>query len=47
MADAAEELRIKASGTKLPGERVAFLVENGYDYVGARQEVKEVEDATC
>ena len=47
VADAAEELRIKASGKKLPGERVAFLVENGYDYVGARQEVKEVEDVTC
>ena len=35
VADAAEELRIKAEGKKLPGERVAFLVENGYDYVGA------------
>ena len=35
VANAAEELRIKADGKKLPGERVAFLVENGYDYVGA------------
>jgi len=33
VANAAEELRIKADGKKLPGERVAFLVENGYDYV--------------
>lgn len=25
-----------AAGKSLEGERVAFLVENGYDYVGAR-----------
>jgi acyl-CoA synthetase (AMP-forming)/AMP-acid ligase II len=37
VADAAEELRTKAGGKRLPGERVAFLVENGYDYVGARR----------
>ncbi|KIW07023.1 uncharacterized protein PV09_01917 [Verruconis gallopava] len=33
VADAAEELRLKAQGKTLPGERIAFLVENGYDYV--------------
>lgn len=35
VADAAHELRNKVEGKTLPGERVAFLVENGYDYVGA------------
>jgi hypothetical protein len=39
VADAAEELRIKTEGKKLSGERVAFLVENGYDYVGAGDEL--------
>jgi malonyl-CoA/methylmalonyl-CoA synthetase len=34
IADATEDLRIKAGGRNLAGERVAFLVENGYDYVG-------------
>jgi malonyl-CoA/methylmalonyl-CoA synthetase len=34
VADAAESLRGKAKGNALVGERVAFLVENGYDYVG-------------
>jgi hypothetical protein len=34
VADAAEALRGKAEGNGLVGERVAFLVENGYDYVG-------------
>jgi malonyl-CoA/methylmalonyl-CoA synthetase len=37
VADAADELRLKTRGNSLPGERVAFLVENGYDYVGARR----------
>jgi malonyl-CoA/methylmalonyl-CoA synthetase len=35
VADATVELRHKAKGKSLDGERVAFLVENGYDYVGA------------
>ncbi|KAF2665146.1 acetyl-CoA synthetase-like protein [Microthyrium microscopicum] len=33
VADAIEELKIKAQGKSLDGERVAFLVENGYDYI--------------
>jgi malonyl-CoA/methylmalonyl-CoA synthetase len=36
IADAAESLKGKAEGHALPGERIAFLVENGYDYVGAQ-----------
>jgi acyl-CoA synthetase (AMP-forming)/AMP-acid ligase II len=35
IADTANGLRTKSHGKSLPGERVAFLVENGYDYVGA------------
>lgn len=35
VADSANELRAKVQGKSLSGERVAFLVENGYDYVGA------------
>lgn len=31
-----------AKGKSLEGERVAFLVENGYDYVGARNSVISV-----
>ncbi|TID22998.1 acetyl-CoA synthetase-like protein [Venturia nashicola] len=33
VADATERLKEKAKGNSLPGERIAFLVENGYDYV--------------
>ncbi|KAF2427503.1 acetyl-CoA synthetase-like protein [Tothia fuscella] len=33
VADAAETLKEYAEGKKLVGERVAFLVENGYDYI--------------
>jgi malonyl-CoA/methylmalonyl-CoA synthetase len=36
VADATEDLRANAGGKSLAGERVAFLVENSYDYVGAR-----------
>ena len=36
VADATEDLKAKAGGKSLAGERVAFLVENSYDYVGAR-----------
>jgi len=35
VANAVESLKTKADGKSLEGERVAFLVENGYDYVGA------------
>lgn len=35
VADTAADLRAKAGGRDLQGERIAFLVENGYDYVGA------------
>jgi len=37
VADASEALKSKAGRKALFGERIAFLVENGYDYVGARQ----------
>ena len=37
IADATAELKGKADGNRLLGERVAFLVENGYDYVGAHR----------
>jgi malonyl-CoA/methylmalonyl-CoA synthetase len=36
VADATEQLKGKAEGNSLPGQRIAFLVENGYDYVGAQ-----------
>lgn len=36
VADATEELKGKAGRRELFGERIAFLVENGYDYVGAQ-----------
>ena len=36
VADASHKLRQQADTTELAGQRVAFLVENGYDYVGAR-----------
>lgn len=34
VADATKDLIAKAEGKPLAGERVALLVENGYDYVG-------------
>jgi acyl-CoA synthetase (AMP-forming)/AMP-acid ligase II len=37
VADATEALKNKAGRRNLFGERIAFLVENGYDYVGARR----------
>lgn len=39
IADARNILRQTAGEQRLEGERVAFLVENGYDYVGAKQAV--------
>lgn len=35
VAEARDKLRQSASGQSTDGQRVAFLVENGYDYVGA------------
>lgn len=35
VANRIEALKTNAQGKPLAGERVAFLVENGYDYVGA------------
>lgn len=35
VADAKEKLLKEAGGNKIEGERIAFLVENSYDYVGA------------
>lgn len=34
VADASSKLRQSAGRTDLDGRRIAFLVENGYDYVG-------------
>lgn len=34
VADASSKLRLSAGRTNLDGHRIAFLVENGYDYVG-------------
>ena len=39
IADSRNSLRHTAGEQRLEGERVAFLVENGYDYVGAKQAV--------
>lgn len=35
VADARQKLEATAEGTKLRGQRIAFMVENSYDYVGA------------
>jgi hypothetical protein len=35
VAEAKESLRESANGLSLEGQRIAFLVENSYDYVGA------------
>ena len=35
VARATKRISEEANGKDLKGERVAFLVENGYDYVGA------------
>ena len=36
VVNATGSLREQAGRSDLTGERIAFLVENGYDYVGAR-----------
>ena len=38
VAQACDILRLDAGNRSLVGERIAFLVENGYDYVGTRYE---------
>lgn len=40
VADASSKLRQSAGRTNLDGHRIAFLVENGYDYVGMRLECR-------
>jgi len=42
VADATEELRIKAGRRELFGERITFLVENGYDYVGEQPQTGSI-----
>ena len=39
IADARNSIYHSAGEQRMDGERVAFLVENGYDYVGAKQAV--------
>jgi len=39
IADARNTIRHSAGKQRMESERVAFLVENGYDYVGAKQAV--------
>lgn len=36
VAEAKDRLHIEAGGGAIEGERIAFLVENSYDYVGAQ-----------
>lgn len=36
VADAKDRLHKEAGSNSIDGQRIAFLVENGYDYVGAR-----------
>jgi malonyl-CoA/methylmalonyl-CoA synthetase len=36
VADAKEKLRENTDGQALDGQRVAFLIDNSYDYVGAQ-----------
>jgi hypothetical protein len=37
VAAAKDKLRENANGKSTAGERISFLVENGYDYVGAQR----------
>lgn len=39
VADSRNNIRHSAREQSIEGGRVAFLVENGYDYVGAKQAV--------
>jgi malonyl-CoA/methylmalonyl-CoA synthetase len=36
VADAKDKLLAESEGASLDGQRIAFLVENSYDYVGAQ-----------
>lgn len=49
VADAKEELRSAAGSMDLTGQRVAFLVENSYDYVGAQPLLssREIKPTVC
>ena len=39
VVDAKNNLEVAVAGTELTGQRIAFLVENSYDYVGAEEQV--------
>src|SRR4051794_38882977 len=39
VADAKEKLLFESGGASMNGQRIAFLVENSYDYVGAQPSV--------
>ena len=41
VADAKDQLQNSAAGRNTDGERIAFMVENSYDYVGAIQRPKD------
>ena len=46
VAQAKERLLQTANGKPLSGERIAFLAENGYDYVGAQSRLNETSQST-
>jgi len=37
VAEAKDKLQQEAGSSSIEGQRIAFLVENGYDYVGAQR----------
>lgn len=41
VAEAKDGLYKEAGSKNLDGQRIAFLVENGYDYVGAQRRARE------
>lgn len=45
VAQACDILRLDAGDRSLAGERIAFLVENGYDYVGTRCEYRLIDSS--
>ncbi len=40
VGEAKHRMRRAANGANTVGERIAFLVENGYDYVGAKRNAR-------
>jgi hypothetical protein len=46
VADAKDRLLREAGGASIGGQRIAFLVENSYDYVGAQNGVFSVLETT-